>query len=49
MELMLKEFYQLRGLNEDGIPQQAVLKELGLETLAELLFPKEEKRLHNQR
>ncbi|MGB5985679.1 MAG: aldehyde ferredoxin oxidoreductase family protein [Desulfobacterales bacterium] len=37
MELMLKEFYQLRGLNADGIPQPAVLKELGLETLAGLL------------
>jgi len=38
MELMLKEFYQLRGLDEEGIPQETVLRELGLETLADLLL-----------
>jgi len=40
MELMLKEFYKLRGLNEEGIPQEAVLRELGLETLADLFYRK---------
>jgi aldehyde:ferredoxin oxidoreductase len=40
MELMLKEFYKLRCLNEEGLPQETVLKELGLETLADLLYPK---------
>lgn len=39
MALMLKEFYQLRGLDEDGRPRKAVLKELGLADLADLLFP----------
>ncbi|CAB5106916.1 Tungsten-containing aldehyde:ferredoxin oxidoreductase (EC [Olavius algarvensis associated proteobacterium Delta 3] len=41
MELMLTEFYKLRGLNEEGIPQEAVLRELGLETLADLFYRKQ--------
>jgi len=49
MELMLKEFYQLRGLDEEGIPQQRVLKELGLETLADLLLSQKEEMYHKQR
>jgi len=39
MDLMLNEFYQLRGFREDGLPQKAVLQELGLTSLADLLFP----------
>jgi aldehyde:ferredoxin oxidoreductase len=39
MELMLKEFYQLRGFNDDGVPRREVLLELGLPELAELLHP----------
>jgi aldehyde:ferredoxin oxidoreductase len=42
MELMLKTFYKLRGLNEDGLPQEAVLRELGLADLADLLYPEGE-------
>ena len=42
MELMLKAFYKLRGLNEDGLPQDAVLRELGLADLADLLYPEAE-------
>jgi aldehyde:ferredoxin oxidoreductase len=38
MDLMLKEFYELRGLSEDGIPGREVLEELGLSELAELLY-----------
>lgn len=37
MELMLAEFYQLRGLDENGIPREANLRALGLNTLADLL------------
>ncbi|MDJ0783050.1 MAG: aldehyde ferredoxin oxidoreductase family protein [Desulfosarcinaceae bacterium] len=39
MELMLAEFYQLRGLDENGVPREAILKALGLSTLADLLYP----------
>ena len=42
MALMLKAFYKLRGLNEDGLPQDAVLRELGLADLADLLYPEAE-------
>jgi len=42
MELMLKAFYKLRGLKEDGLPQEAVLRELGLAELADLLYPEAE-------
>ena len=38
MELMLKEFYELRGFNENGMPRKEVLNELGLPELAELLY-----------
>jgi aldehyde:ferredoxin oxidoreductase len=39
MELMLEEFYQMRGLDETGVPQEAVLKALGLNILSDLLYP----------
>jgi aldehyde:ferredoxin oxidoreductase len=37
MEMMLKEFYEMRELDEDGIPRKAVLLDLGLDKLAGLL------------
>ncbi len=39
MALMLKEFYELRQLNEDGIPEKKVLDDMGLTVLADLLYP----------
>ena len=30
---MLEEFYQFRGWDENGVPREAKLKELGLDTL----------------
>jgi aldehyde:ferredoxin oxidoreductase len=39
MDLMLEEFYHLRGLDEAGVPRAAVLKALGLNILANLLYP----------
>jgi aldehyde:ferredoxin oxidoreductase len=39
MDLMLEEVYHLRGLNETGVPRAAVLKALGLNSLANLLYP----------
>ncbi len=41
MKLMLQEFYEMRGLNEDGVPKKIVLKKLALDKLAELLFEKQ--------
>jgi len=44
MDLMLEEFYEIRGFNEDGIPKKEVLNRLGLNVLAELIYgspPKE--------
>jgi aldehyde:ferredoxin oxidoreductase len=38
MDLMVKEFYELRGFNDDGVPKKEVFKELGLGELAELLY-----------
>lgn len=38
MEMMLKEFYEMRELDEDGIPRKAVLLDLGLDKLAGLLY-----------
>ena len=38
MDLMLKEFYELRGFKDDGVPKREVLEELGLPELAELLY-----------
>jgi len=38
---MLKEFYEMRGLDEDGIPGKKVLTDLGLDELAELLSRKQ--------
>lgn len=38
MELMLKAFYQLRGLNEDGVPRETVLREQNLADLADLIY-----------
>jgi aldehyde:ferredoxin oxidoreductase len=37
MDLMLREFYQLRGLEPNGYPGRAVLEGLGLDDLAQLL------------
>ncbi len=39
MELMLKEFYEMRGLDADGLPGRQQLLDLGLDTLADLLHP----------
>ena len=39
MELMLKEFYQLRGFDEEGLPRRDVLMALDLPELADLLHP----------
>jgi hypothetical protein len=38
MDMMLHEYYQLRGFNEDGVPRKDVLEEMGLLELAELLY-----------
>jgi aldehyde:ferredoxin oxidoreductase len=38
MDLMLKEFYELRGFNDDGVPKKEILENLGLSDLAELLY-----------
>jgi aldehyde:ferredoxin oxidoreductase len=38
MDLMLREFYELRGLNNDGVPKKAVLMKLDLQELADLLY-----------
>jgi len=40
MDLMLREFYALRGFNNDGVPKRKVLEEIGLSDLAELLHRK---------
>ncbi|MBE0591840.1 MAG: aldehyde ferredoxin oxidoreductase, partial [Gemmatimonadales bacterium] len=37
MELMMREFYELRGIDSDGIPRRDVLTGLGLTDLADLL------------
>jgi aldehyde:ferredoxin oxidoreductase len=37
MDLMLKEFYELRGFNDDGVPKKEILEDLGLSDLAKLL------------
>ncbi|HDY87055.1 MAG TPA: hypothetical protein ENH82_02940 [bacterium] len=34
---MLKEFYELRGFNPDGVPKREVLQALDLPLLASLL------------
>jgi aldehyde:ferredoxin oxidoreductase len=39
MDLMLKEFYELRGLDDDGVPKKEILERLGLADLAQLLHP----------
>jgi len=38
MDLMLKEYYELREFTDDGIPGRAVLERLDLKELAELLY-----------
>ena len=38
MDLMLKEFYELRGFNDDGVPEKQILENLGLSDLAKLLY-----------
>ncbi|MBU2488774.1 MAG: aldehyde ferredoxin oxidoreductase family protein [Proteobacteria bacterium] len=37
MDRMLKEFYQIRGFNEQGVPTKEILEELDLPKLAQLL------------
>lgn len=37
MDLMLSEFYDLRGLDPDGLPRRETLQALGLDDLADLL------------
>lgn len=37
MDLMLREFYQLRGIDSDGVPGRTVLEGLGLRDLADLM------------
>ena len=37
-ELMKKEYYELRGLNENGIPLKEVLSSYGLEYISETLY-----------
>ena len=38
MERMLEAFYKLRGLNEDGLPRESVLRKQKLADLADLLY-----------
>jgi len=38
MDLMLKEFYELRGFNDDGVPKKEILEDLGLSELSKLLY-----------
>jgi aldehyde:ferredoxin oxidoreductase len=38
LEVMLKEFYPVRGLNPDGRPSKDVLQRLGLQDLAAKLY-----------
>jgi aldehyde:ferredoxin oxidoreductase len=40
MDLMLKEFYELRGFHDSGVPRKEVLENMGLSELAELLHRK---------
>jgi len=37
MEMMLREFYEMRGMNENGVPRREVLEEFEMSELAELL------------
>ncbi len=39
LEKMKRDYKKIRGLNEKGIPSQRKLEEMGLETLAEKLYP----------
>ena len=39
MDLMLNEFYKMRGFNKNGIPRKEILEKLKLNKLAHLLFP----------
>jgi aldehyde:ferredoxin oxidoreductase len=38
MELMMREFYALRGLEPNGLPRRKVLEDLDLDDLARLLY-----------
>ena len=38
MDLMLKEFCAMRGLNENGLPEKVVLEKNGLDALVTLLY-----------
>jgi len=37
MDTLLKEFYEMRGLGEDGRPSRAVLEQYGLAEVADRL------------
>jgi aldehyde:ferredoxin oxidoreductase len=39
MDLMLNEFYEMRGFNKNGVPRKNILEKLNLNKLADLLFP----------
>ncbi|MBU0463885.1 MAG: aldehyde ferredoxin oxidoreductase family protein [Proteobacteria bacterium] len=39
MDLMLNEFYKMRGFNKNGVPRKDILEKLNLNKLAGLLFP----------
>ncbi len=40
-EVMLDEYYRLRGWDENGVPKKEKLKELGLDDVADALDQKE--------
>lgn len=40
-DLMLQEFYQLRGIDERGFPKAAVLVKFGLEDVSKILYGKD--------
>jgi len=42
MEMMIRDFSALRKISSDGIPERAILEELGLHELARLLNRNEE-------
>lgn len=38
MELMMDEFYNMRGLTKEGVPSKEILRENNLEDLEKLLY-----------
>jgi aldehyde:ferredoxin oxidoreductase len=41
MDMMIRDFYRLRRISPDGIPEREVFEELNLHELADLLISKE--------